>query len=566
MSSWDHEIDFLVIGSGGGGMTGAVIAHDCGADTLVIEKSPVYGGTTALSGGVIWVPNNHHMPGVNIPDSAEDAYTYLKVVTAGEVEETRLKAYIERAPEMLRYMEDHGSTVFEAAPQYMDYYPELEGGKPGSRSIDPAPFSRRKLGEEGDTQRAPNQGGVFNLSMTAKEAHYLLDFTWKTYVWLAKRLFQYWTDIPARLKGKQDNRMTLGRGLVGMLRYAMKRRNIDLWLNTPFKEFIKEDGRVIGVVAEKDGKAIRIKANKGVLLAAGGFAGNTEMRQQYQQAPISNEWTAANPDNTGDGISAGQSIGAATEFMHCAWWTPTYKIPSGASEALIIGKSMPGSMFVNKAGRRFVNEAAPYEDVVKGQYASQAKGIDSVPAFMVFDARFRETYPCGPIGPASAQPDSMIPKRYEGFLKKADSLEELANILGVDAEGLVDEVAKNNRFAETGIDEDFARGSSLHDRYYSDPKITPNPNIAPIIKAPFYAFEIYPGDLGTKGGLKANEHGQVLSETGETIDGLYVTGNSSGAVMGNSYPGAGSTIGPSMAFGYMAACHAMGQIPQGERK
>jgi 3-oxosteroid 1-dehydrogenase len=565
VSNWDHETDFLVIGSGGGGMTGAVVAHDCGAKTLVIEKSAVYGGTTALSGGVIWVPNNHHMPDVNIPDSSEEAYTYLKEVTGGEVDETRLKAYIERAPEMLQYMEDHGSTVFEAAPEYMDYYPELEGGKPGSRSIDPQPFSRRKLGDEGGTQRQPKQGGVFNISITAKEAHYLLDFTWKTYLWLAKRIFLYWIDIRTRLKTKQDNRMTLGRGLVGMLRYAMKRRNIDLWLNTPFRHYVVEEGRVVGVLAEKDGREIRIKANKGVLLAAGGFAGNTEMRQEHQQGPISNEWTAANQDNTGDGIRAGQAIGAATEFMHCAWWTPSYKIPNGDAEALIIGKSMPGSMFVNKAGRRFVNEAAPYEDVVKGQYASQATGVDSVPAFMVFDGRFRASYPCGPIGPSTAQPDSMIPKRYQGFLKKADTLEELAAILGIDAKGLVDEVDKNNRFAESGIDEDFGRGSSLHDRYYSDPKIKPNPNIAPIVQAPFYAFEIYPGDLDTKGGLKANEHGQVLQESGEPIAGLYATGNSSGAAMGNSYPGAGSTIGPAMAFGYMAACHANGVIPSGER-
>ncbi len=560
MDAWDVETDLLVVGSGGGGMTAAAMAADLGGDVLLIEKTEFYGGSTAMSGGVIWVPDNHLMKLAGIDDSAEEAWQYLQAVTGGEVREGKLRAYIRQAPAMVKDLQERGIAAFGATTTYMDYYPELSGGKSGGRSLDPEPFSARKLGDTVEQQRTSRQGRVLTFSVTAREGRAFVNFGWRAVLLLAKRMFLYYLDIPSRLKKRPDNRMTLGRSLCGQLRYALLQRKVPLWLNSSLIELIEEQGKVVGARVERDDEQLRIRARRGVLLAAGGFDHNRELRSEYQHTALAFGSSAGNPANTGDGIAAGLKVGGAVEFMHCAWWTPTYRGPEGAAEALIAGKSMPGSIFVNQGGLRFTNEAAPYEDVTKAQLDAHRDDNSSVPCFMVFDARFRRSYPIGPIGPSKAMPDNMIPAALKktNFLKRADTLEKLAEQLGVDRAGLLTTVERVNRFAQSGVDEDFGRGESLHDRYYSDPKIGPNPCLGPVEEAPFYAIEILAGDLGTKGGLKTDERARVLDAQDQAIPGLYATGNCSGSVMGNSYPGAGSTIGPSMAFGYIAAHDALG--------
>ncbi len=563
---WDQSVDFLVVGSGGGGLTAALVAHDLGLDTLVLEKADCYGGTTAMSGGVIWVPDNHLMKAAGIADSREDALAYLRRVVGPEVAADRLEAYVDHAPQMLRYLEQHSRVRFNAAVQYSDYYAELPGGKPGGRSLDPVPISRRALGEEHLRLRPPVGERVLKRFMiTAIEAHDVMQSKARQAWIIGKRLLLHYLDIPWRLRGLPDARLTLGQGLVGNLRASLLDRRVPLWLNTAVQELVVEGGRVTGAVIVREGRTLRIAARKGVLLAAGGFAQNTALRKRYQQEPIGNRWTNANPHDMGDGILMGEAVGAALEFMHCAWWTPTYILPDGTPEALIVGKSMPGCIFVNKAGRRFVNEAAPYEDVVKGQYAANKAAEPSIPCFMVFDARYRRQYTIGNgrILPSTMMPDDRVPPRYfeSGFLQKGETLRHLAGKIGIDPEGLEATISRFNRFAASGVDEDFRRGEALQDRYYSDIKVQPNPTLAPLLEPPFYAIAIYPGDLGTKGGLKCDARARVLDGQGQVIAGLYATGNCSGAVMGNSYPGAGSTIGPAMAFGYIAArdaagCHA----------
>ncbi|HEY9035521.1 MAG TPA: FAD-binding protein [Pseudomonadales bacterium] len=562
--SWDQSVDFLVVGSGGGGMTAALMAHDLGMEALVIEKDERFGGTTAMSGGVIWVPNNHLMKAAGIDDSREEALTYLRKVVGPDVAADRLEAYVDHAPKMLRYLEQHSRVRYNAAVQYADYYAELPGGKPGGRSLDPAPISRRALGDEQNFIRAiPGERVLKRFMLTAVEAHHVMASALNRTLIILKRLCLYYLDVPYRLAGKPDARMTLGQGLIGSLRASLLDRRVPISMKTSLQELVMENGRVTGVVAERDGQRVRIEARKGVMLAAGGFARNASMRQHYQQAPIGGDWSNANPHDQGDGIRLGQSVGAALEFMSCAWWTPTYLLPDGSPEALIVGKSMPGCIFVNKAGRRFVNEAAPYEDVVKGQYAANDQQAPSIPCFMVLDARYRREYTLGNgrILPSKMMPDERVPKAYfeSGFLQKGETLRHLAGKIGVDAEGLESEIARFNRFAVSGVDEDFHRGETLQDRYYSDANIKPNPTLAPIMEPPFYAITIYPGDLGTKGGLKCDARARVLNEQGDVIPGLYATGNCSGAVMGNSYPGAGATIGPAMTFGYIAARDAAGQ-------
>lgn len=561
LAGWDISTDFLVVGSGAGGMAAAVTAHQLGLRTLVLEKSACYGGTSALSGGVVWIPNNHHMATVNVPDSEQEAWIYLKKLIGDEVSDVRIKTYIRRAPEMLRFLEQHSLVRFDAADEYADYYPELPGGKPGARSLDPLPYSRRELCELETTMRAPTHGQVLDRFMlTAKEAHLFLNFTWRTYMLLAWQLFRFFVlDISFRRRKRPDNRLTLGMALMARLRKSLQLRNVDVMLNTPVCELIVEAGRVVGVIARKGDKHLRIQATKGVLLASGGFAHNEAMRKQYQQHPIGTDWTVASPDDTGDGILMGQRVGAQLAMMHCAWWTPSLKLPDGRPEALIVGKSMPGCIMVNQRGERFTNDAAPYEDVVKGQYRAHSMESSSVPCYLVFDGRFRHNYPVGlTLGPGKAMPDAMLPREYlaSGWLKKSDTLAGLAQQLKVDPVRLQATVERHNEFARTGKDLDFGRGDSLTDRYYSDHSVKPNSCMAPIAQAPFYALEIWPGDLGTKGGLLSDEHARVLAQSGEPIAGLYVTGNCSASVMGNTYPGAGATLGPAMTFGYVAAWHA----------
>lgn len=557
MPHWDESVDLLVIGSGAAGMAGAITAAEAGAQVKILEKAEVYGGTSALSGGVVWIPDNHLMKAAGLADSESDALQYLQQVVGDGVPEARLRAYVRQAPEMLRFFEERGDIRFESATSYMDYYPELPGGKAGGRSLDPLPIDRGRVGSDYWQQRKPAFTGVgLGFTVTAREAHTLLDFNWKSWLLIARRLLVYYLDIPSRLRGYQDRRLTLGQALVGRLRRALAKRRVPLELDTRLCRLWLEGGRVVGAEVEHGGQRRYIEARRGVLLATGGFAANGAMRQQYHGFPCE-QWTAASPDSTGDVITLARDIGADTAFMDCAWWSPTMKTPEGRFQALINGKSLPGSIFVNRAGRRFANEAGPYEDVVKAQYQRHRDGEDSIPCYMIFDGRFRRHYAVGMIPPAKAVPDHRLAPGFQTILKKADSLPALAEQLGIDSNGLLATVERVNALAERGVDEDFGRGESLHDRYYCDPQHSPNPTFGALREPPFYAIEIYPGDLDTKGGLRCDELARVLDVDGQPIAGLYAAGNCSAAVMGNSYPGAGATLGPAMTFAYIAAKHAV---------
>lgn len=556
--AWEYECDFLVVGSGGGGMTAAARAHDLGLSALVIEASEKFGGSTGMSGGALWIPNNKHMPAAGVTDSPDEALTYLRKITADSIDDARLRAYVQHAPELVRYLEDRTQVKLSACAQYCDYYPEYAGGKPGARTLEPLPYSARKLGRHAAELRRSGQGLVLGrMGLTAVEAHVLVQFSLLSYLLMLWIFIKYWLDIPARRRGKADNRLTLGTSLVARLRASLLDRDVPLWLETPARELIRHDGRVVGVLAEQHGKPIRIRARAGVLLASGGFERNLAMRQQYQRHPITDHWTAGNPRNQGDGIRMAAAVGGGLELMDEAWWTPVTMLPNQYAWLLVVEKSMPGSILVDRAGKRFTNEAAPYVDVVNDMYAAHERGRETIPCYLIFDARYRRSYPVGPLGPSKLQPDSAVGKRLRReLLHKAASLPELATEIGVDVAGLTETIERFNQQARAGCDQDFQRGESRYDRYYSDVKIKPNSSLAPIVEGPFYAIAVYPGDLGTKGGLRTDEHARVLNEAGLAIPGLYATGNCAASMMGRSYPGAGGTIGPAMTFGYLAAAHA----------
>lgn len=555
----DLQVDWLVAGAGAAGMTGAIVAHQLGGSVLVAEKESVYGGTTAKSGGVAWIPGNHRQADIGVSDSPEEGYAYLKGLIGDTVSDARIRAYAWRAREMLQYMMRHSHVQFSALPKYMDYYEHLPGYKFGGRSMDNAPFNLRELGPHAHTIRLGHYDGLLlPFNVTVEEGQRLQAMDVGAYLTGLRLLLRYLLDIPGRLKRQRDNRLTLGPALVARLRRSLLDRSIPMWLDSPVEELLVDNGRVCGAVVNRAGRVQRIHAQRGVLLATGGFSHNAGMRRKYQQAPIGSDWTAAAPGATGDAVTMGTQIGAALGFMECAWWSPTYTIPDGRVLALIAGKSNPGSIMVNRQGKRFANEAQPYEDLVKAQYASHARGEGAIPCYLVFDATYRGKYAVGHIKPGKVEQDSRLSAaNFEsGLLTRADSLEALADKLQIDRAALLETVNVFNHHARLGEDPEFGRGGTEHDRYYADKSVGPNPSLGPIETAPYYALRCEPGDLDTKGGLLCDEHARVLRTDGTVIEGLYAAGNASAAVMGNQYPGAGATIGSAMTFAYIAAQHA----------
>ncbi|WP_062267000.1 FAD-binding protein [Endozoicomonas arenosclerae] len=557
--NWDHEFDVVVVGSGAGALTTSIKAHDLGLKVLVIEKSDLYGGTSAISGGGIWIPNNHQISQMGQKDNDEAGVEYIKNVIQNPVEDGRIEAYVANARKMVKYLEDNSHVKFEAQAEYTDYYPELDHGMPGYRSMDPIPFDARKLGDQFDLQRPPGKGTLMmgRMTMSVKEARQMLTRA-PGWIWTnMKVMIRYYTDIGGRIKGPKDRHLTLGGALIGSLRKSMMDRDIPLWLSSPMEKLVQEDGRVTGITIRRNGKVETIHARKGVVLGAGGFEQNQAMREKYHPQPSNSSWSATPAgNNTGDAIRAGLEVGAQTALMDHSWWAPT-TTPTGEPQAraLFVERALPGCIMVNSSGKRFVNEAAPYSDIGYAMYDTHKEGVTGVPCWFVFDATFRNKYPCGAVLPGYAQPDAALPKRLKDYFVKADTLEALAEKIGIDKEGLVNTVADFNVHAKDGKDPEFNKGESLFDRFYGDPGCKPNPCVAPVEKGPFYALKVNAGDIGTKGGLYTDVNARVLHENGEAIEGLYAIGNTSSSVMAHTYPGAGSTIGPAMTFGYLAAEH-----------
>lgn len=555
--NWDQEYDVIVVGSGGGGMTTALVAHGHGLKAVVIEKSDQYGGTSAVSGGGIWIPCNDDIARTGGSDSYEEALTYLKHVIGDAVPQSRIEAYLKNAPEMVRYLAQKFGVIYRNVPKYPDYYPKMPGGKEGWRSMQPAAFDARLLGDAFDKQRESFKGTLLmgRIAMDQIEAHTLFSRS-PGWIWLTlKMLLKYWLDIGWRLRTHRDRRQVLGQGMVAALRYAMLQNDVPLQLGTGLESLIENGGRVVGIVVNQNGCTLRYRARCGVVLACGGFESNPQMREQYLAKPTRVEWTAAPPINRGDGIRAGQAIGARLKHMDLVWGSPTVYKPGAAQQiTLFVERGMPGCVAVNKKGLRFVNEAAAYPDFRNAMYADDAKGNGCIPAWLIFDATFRYKYPMGIFLPGQIEPDSKLPKDWlDKVYYRADSLEALAQKIGVDAQNLLRTVAKMNEYARAGVDPEFHKGETAIDTYYSDPSVKPNSCLGPIVKAPFYAVPMWPGEIGTKGGLDVDEAARVLREDGSVIPGLYAIGNTSAAVMGPSYAGAGSTLGPAMTFGYIAA-------------
>jgi 3-oxosteroid 1-dehydrogenase len=546
MSGWTDEFDLVVVGSGGGGMTAALAAVDAGLSVVVIEKGAKFGGSTGISGGGIWVPNNPTLRKAGHDDSRASVLEYLTTITGGKVAPARLAAYVDHGPAAMALLERSRWVRFAWTKGYADYHPELPGGRPAGRSIEAKPFDTRKLGEDEAYQRPNNMKGPLGLWVTAKDYH---DLAMVKRTWQGRRasLRAAWRVSSNAVRRR--HMATGGRALVARMRMALKDAGVPLWLETSMTSLVVEDGRVTGIVATRDGAEVRIHGRKGVLLAAGGFDHNRAMRDRYLPPGARPDHSLGAVENTGDAITAGQAVGGAVDLMDDAWWMPSVTHPAGATIPLVSERAIPGQVIVGTDGRRFTNEASPYVNFVHDQLAS-----GNEQAWLVMDSRARSRYPFAQILPGAPFPQGFYD---QGIVHRADTVTELATAIGVPADTLAVTVERFNGYARAGKDEEFGRGESAHDRYYGDPTL-PNPNLDVIDRAPYYAVRIEVGDLGTKGGLVTDDRGQVLREDGTVVAGLYATGNCAASVMGNDYAGPGATIGPSIVFGYLAARHAAG--------
>lgn len=554
-----ERFDVVVLGSGAAGLAGALRASLGGHSVLVLEKSEVWGGSAAMSAGALWVPNNKKMASVGITDSEHDAMAYLKAVTNGSIDEGRLLAFIHGANAMVEMFERDTDVVFEPVAEYPDYNTDIDGAKPGGRVLEPAPFEGTKLGADFQTLHRCYPGELIfdRFMMRIDEARSLLLPGLGPKLRLAFGMARYIKRGRARRAcGGRDTYLTMGQALTSRLRSALQQRGVTVRLNSPANNLLIEDGRVIGVEL---GDGTQVQASAGVLISTGGFERSDELRQLYQRHPTSASWTVGHIGNTGDGLALGTQAGAAldTELMREAWWAPAV-VPPGEATAwvLVIEKSLPYGIFVDRSGNRFLNEAANYTDVGIAMYDADSNTNQAVPAWLVFDARFRKKFPIGPVKPAVIQPDRKLPeplKPGNGWLHKADTIRGLAASIGVPVEALTATVTRFNQMARQGDDADFGRGKTLNDLHYTDPRVKPNPTLGTLEKGPFYAVAVVPGDLGTKAGLITDNCGRVLTSDGSPIPGLYAAGNVSSSVMGRAYPGAGGTLAPAMTFAFLAA-------------
>lgn len=540
------EYDVIVVGSGAAGMTAALTAAHHGLRTVLIEKAPTFGGSTARSGGGVWLPNNDVLLAEGVPDTPEGARAYLAHITGDDVEDAMRAAFLDNSPTVLRFVLDNTPLRLRWVTGYADYYPEAPGGLPRGRSLEPRPLNAAILGDE-----------VANLTPPYLKAPTGMTVTQADYRWM-NLMARHPRGLlrAAKVAGRRVMSLLLRRRLLSMgqalsagLRAGLSKLDVPVLLETPLTGLITEDDRVVGVEILRDGKPDSIRATRGVLLASGGFEHNERMRKEYQQAPIGTEWTVGAAENTGDGIEAGMRLGGTVAFMDDAWWGPSIVLPRGPYFCLA-ERSLPGCVMVNQRGERFVNEAAPYVDAVHAMYET-----NSVPAWLIADQTYRNRYIFAGLGPR--QP---FPGRWykSGAVHRAATLDALADEIDVPPDKLRETIDRFNGFAGSGVDSEFHRGDSAYDRYYGDPRNRPNPNLAPLRRAPFYAIKIVPGDLGTKGGLRTDTAARVLREDGSVIEGLYAAGNASAPVMGRTYAGPGATLGPAMVFGYLAALDMAG--------
>ena len=540
----DDAYDLVIVGSGCASVTAALACKAMGGSPVILEKQALFGGSTAYSGGIAWIPNNPLMQ----DDSEDAARAYLEAVVGPAAEgapKAKREAFLKEGPKAIRFLLDQGVKLVRV--DWPDYYSSLPGGHEQGRTLAAELFDLNELGAWRD-----KLGSFYGFPPLPVGSHEFVSLTlarrtWKGRVTALKLAANMLLD---KVSGKR--RRGSGNALQGRLLQAALAAGIPVHLSTELIGLEVEDGRVTGVRVRQSGGERRIVARRAVLLNAGGFSHNLEMRQRYQPAPASINWTMANPGDSGEPMQMAMALGAAVDCMEEAWWTPGSLMPDGRYGGFHVpGESgKPHIIIVDGDGRRIGNEAGSYMEFGQRLYARGA-----IPAWAIIESRALDRYTWGPLLPGKPRQ----PLIDNGYLIAADTIEGLALKCGINPGKLTHEVARFNGFAAKGRDEDFARGESVHNRTMGDPTHGPNPSLGAIEQGPFYAVKIWPLDVGTSGGLMTDEHARVMREDGSVIAGLYAAGNITAPVVGHSYPGAGASIGGGIAFGYVAARHAMGK-------
>lgn len=552
-----EEVDLVIVGSGAGGLVAALRAHADGLRVVVLEKQSQVGGSTAMSGGQIWAPANPMQQAAGVSDSPEEALQYLRALEDGNggagATPERQRAYVNSVSEVVAFLQDAG-VHWRHCDNRSDYYDELPGGKPGGRSLEADLFEGGRLGAwlprlQGSGYRYPMRGTELRHVLLAQAA-----LSGKAaLVRLAFRM------ALQRVLGKTW--LGAGAGMQSFILLACLHRKIPILPDTEVTDLIMEDGRVAGVQIKRAGKMAKIRATRGVLLCAGGFSRSKAMRKRHQPDGGSADFTVANPGDTGEVIEQAVALGAAVDVMDEAWWVPMSKDPSGKPLIHVADLAKPGVILVDQDGHRFVNESGSYMEIGR-RMVERNKSVAAIPSWAILDHRARSHYAWGGLLPFQT------PKSWKksGYFKTAGTIEALAAQCNLPPATLRKTVERFNDFAIAGDDADFHRGDRHYDRYYADPTHRPNPCLAPIDKAPFYATSIQLGDVGTAGGLVADELGRVKRTDGSVIPGLFAAGNCTAPVFGRHYPGAGASIGASAVFGYIVARHLSGTNARHEER
>ncbi|EME67363.1 3-ketosteroid-delta-1-dehydrogenase [Rhodococcus ruber BKS 20-38] len=556
MAKVEEVFDLVIVGSGGGGLVAALAAADSGLRPVVLEKQELVGGSTAMSGGVIWMPNNPLMREEGVPDSRDSALAYFQAVV-GDPDEgsslARRSTFLDRGSEMIQFLRDKGVELVRCEG-YADYYDLLDGGSRRGRAVEPKPWDGKRLGEW-YTRINPGFARGIGLAVKTNETRKILSFhrSPRTFATTTRVFLR---TVISRALGK--DLFANGMSLIAQLTRLTLDAGVPIWTGAGVDELLVEDGAVVGVVLTHNGVRKEIRARRGVLLAAGGFERNPDMRRKYTEKtqPNDGEWTAGSQGNTGEVLAAAIALGAKTDYMDEAIWQPSPRSELAVS-TLAVARQWPNTIFVNQQGKRFCNESNSYIEVGRAMYAH-----DATPAWLIFDDRYRRNAEWGFGLPRLKDWKSAIPGNLpeewvsKGWIRRADTIEDLARQIGIDPQQLCATIEKFNAAALEGRDPEFGRGESQYNKELGDPGNKVNPAVGPLNTGPYYATEIYPGDVGTAGGVVTNEHAQVIDGSNAPIPGLYATGNMTATVMGRYYLGAGSSIANTMVFGYVAALHA----------
>lgn len=560
MTQRQENYDVVIVGSGASGMAAAVTAKKNGLNVLVVEKQAQFGGTTARSGGWLWVPGTCLATEQGIHEEKGAARTYLQHEATTHFDAEKVDSFLENGPKAIEFFTKNTVVQFDMPPVFPDYHAEAPGGAQGGRSMVARPFDGRELGSE-ITKLAPPlpELTVFGMMLgSGKEIwHFMRVFKSLPSFWfVTKRLSRYFLDVMRYGRGMT---LTNGNALAGRLRKALLDLHVPVWLSTPVTELVVEQGEVKGVVVQKEGQRVEIRASKGVVLACGGFPYDIARRQQlFPHAPTGHEHYSPSPTtNTGDGLRLGESVGGWVDptIPHAAAWVPTSittrKDGSKGVMPHFIDRAKPGVIAVTKEAKRFTNEGNSYHDFVQDLVRVSKPG-EEISAWLICDHRTLRQYGLGSV-PPSPMPLGHYLKT--GYLLSGNSLAELAQKTGLSSQALESTVAEFNTHAKQGEDPAFGKGSKAYNRYQGDALHTPNPCVAPIETGPYYAIKLVIGDIGTFAGLKTDGASRVLNADRKPVKGLYAVGNDSESIMGGNYPGAGITLGPALTFGYIVGTH-----------